>query len=584
MTSSSISEAAQDSTPTWISEHPLVAPRRTRRACANCSKQKEKCAITEDGVACQRCVRLRKECAFPVAARKRQKIDGGLPTPNAPAPHGLPTPASSTPSTLWSAICTEKPSAASDCVPSPTVSALGTDKKTALYANFLNEMNVYIPFLVIDDSLRNATACEQHLPFTFSACVIAAVHRQTSLQKRASKEMLNYIGQTMIVNGTKSLDLLQGVLVLLTWYYYHAQRNPQLMNLIHLATALLVDLGLTRSPASMASTAVMSNDVPQLMHGTAAESVDESLAAHRALLGHYYIQAQISIAFRRLDYPRWSSYMDECCQKLHDANAHPYDIHTYHIARLYQSIERYLCADSVKPSPAFPIRAYVGCFREDLQRIRGSLPQTLTSFQQFELHLQHAELALYDSATDAAISSDQHQSQLIEALHACLARVNTYFDLFLSQSIETFPDFSFLHFSQSSHALDVLAKLNFFRAPGWDLTYVRNHTNFLSIAERVMDKFEEIYNSERLRFPDLEYSRFAIYPMKMRQCKKWYEARIAAEVQESQRLTQENSNDIRDPASSSTGLFSNTPIPGSLGEAMWSWPMDDDLGWSMNLP
>lgn len=267
--------------------------------------------------------------------------------------------------------------------------------------------------------------------------------------------------------------------------------------------------------------------------------------------------------------------MEECCQKLRDAGAHPYDIHTYHVARLYQCIERYICADSVKPSPSYPIRAYVSCFREDLQRIRSSLPLVLVSFQQFELHLEHAELALYESAIDAGTFTDQHQSQLVEALHACLARLNTFFDLFLSQPVETFPDFSFLHFCQLSHAFDLLAKLSFFRAPGWDLTYMRNHTNFVSIGERVTDKFEDIYNNERMRFPYLEYSRFAIYPMKMRHCKKWYESRLAAEVQEAQ----DKSNATNDQPSSSTDVFGNMTIPGSLGEAMWSWPMDDDLGW-----
>lgn len=274
MTRSPPREEAQASTPTSVAEHAPLAPPRARRACTSCSKQKEKCVTIETGVACQRCVRLRKDCTFPPAARKRQKIDDALLNSNGPTSNGLPTPAPSTSSTLWSAVGTGTPSTASKCVPSPTVSTLAEDKKTALFANFLDEMNVYIPFLVINDRLRTAAACEQQSPFTFAACVIAALHRQTSLQKMAAREMLSYIGHTMIMNGTKSLDLLQGLLLLITWYYYHAQRNPQLMNLIHLATALLVDLGLTRSSASMSSTAIMSNDVPQLMYGTALESVD----------------------------------------------------------------------------------------------------------------------------------------------------------------------------------------------------------------------------------------------------------------------------------------------------------------------
>ncbi|RMZ87332.1 hypothetical protein DV736_g5440, partial [Chaetothyriales sp. CBS 134916] len=154
---------------------------------------------------------------------------------------------------------------------------------------------------------------------------------------------------------------------------------------------------------------------------------------------------------------------------------------------------------------------------------------TLAANQQFELNLQSVEIALYDTIPTA---SCDHPAQMLEALHALLARTATFFELFLSQPTEKFPLFPYLLTSQGALAMDVLAKLSFFQYEGWDLSYVRSNYSFSSFVERTMDKFEEVFNLERACFPDLETSRFAIYPMKLRQYVKWYERRLAHEAKE----------------------------------------------------
>jgi hypothetical protein len=412
---------------------------------------------------------------------------------------------------------------------SSTLAALDDTKKVDLFNNFLKELNPYFPFLVLEDHCKTAASCQEHAPFTFAACIAAALHRHPNLQKRISREILSTICESMFMAGKKSLDLLQGISLLISWYSYHTQRMPQLMNLVHLVMALLIDLGLTKAPGSV-PVIVMCSDNPRLLHGfTPLELDNNRLPGCRALLASYYTSAQISISFRRLDYPRWSSHMEDCCQKLEAASASPLDVYSTCIIRLYQMAERYLGVDGIRPSKDFPIRAYVRCFREDVQRIRTSLPPSVAANPQYEILLQGIEMALYDNVT--TMTSFQ-SAQLLEALHALLARVNSFFDFFISQPAEKFPFVTFLHMTYASHAVDVLSKLSFIQSEGWDLSYVRTNHNFVAMMERIIDKYEEVFHSECQRFPDLDNSRFAIYSVKLRQCIKWYEERIATETKE----------------------------------------------------
>ena len=81
-----------------------------------------------------------------------------------------------------------------------------------------------------------------------------------------------------------------------------------------------------------------------------------------------------------------------------------------------------------------------------------------------------------------------------------------------------------------------------------------------------MDKFEEVYFSERTRFPDLDTSRFAIYPIKLRQRKKWYEERVANEAKEA--LEQ-----AKGAANSCMSGFDMNQFSDAFGDQLW-WTYD----------
>jgi len=77
-------------------------------------------------------------------------------------------------------------------------------------------MNQYFPFVVIPP-LQGIFHFRQDHPFLFRACIAVAAHTDPLLQMRLGEDMLRYVGERMLLCTEKSLDLLQGLLVLIAW-------------------------------------------------------------------------------------------------------------------------------------------------------------------------------------------------------------------------------------------------------------------------------------------------------------------------------------------------------------------------------
>jgi len=183
-----------------------------------------------------------------------------------------------------------------------------------LLDEYRTKMNGHFPFVVLPAAV-NAESIRQTRPLLFKVCVAVACHHNLIQQQKLSQDVLQYIYEHMLLMGEKSLDLLQGLLVLIAWYgfslcqsalgyvlkvmnnnntqsgRYHCSSHlhkPQLMNLVHLAMALLVDLGLNRTP-HMSDQVRMSSDTDQLLYGKMVASGPQTNEERRALLGCFHL-------------------------------------------------------------------------------------------------------------------------------------------------------------------------------------------------------------------------------------------------------------------------------------------------------
>lgn len=79
------------------------------------------------------------------------------------------------------------------------------------------DMMPYFPFVIIPQG-ASVESMSRDRPFLFLAAVTAASSEENTLQQALNVEVLNVISQSIIFDGDKSIDLLQGLLVYLAWF------------------------------------------------------------------------------------------------------------------------------------------------------------------------------------------------------------------------------------------------------------------------------------------------------------------------------------------------------------------------------
>lgn len=104
-----------------------------------------------------------------------------------------------------------------------------------------------MPFVVLQP---HATA-QQLLtkkPLLLHAIVTITHFHDLPRQQLMVKQLIRDISERVLINNEKSVDVLQGILVFVAWYHPHMFWGQQVTNLLHLAMALVVDMGVDRSP------------------------------------------------------------------------------------------------------------------------------------------------------------------------------------------------------------------------------------------------------------------------------------------------------------------------------------------------
>jgi hypothetical protein len=109
---------------------------------------------------------------------------------------------------------------------------------------YRSKMVQYFPVVILPPGIT-VKEMEDKRPFLW--LVIRAISSQSLLrQKHLGIELKRTLGQAILVDGIKSLDLLLGILVFCGWCQYYIYRKPVVTQFIQLGMSLAYDLGLTK--------------------------------------------------------------------------------------------------------------------------------------------------------------------------------------------------------------------------------------------------------------------------------------------------------------------------------------------------
>jgi hypothetical protein len=141
--------------------------------------------------------------------------------------------------------------------------------------------------------------------------------------------------------------------------------------------ALTIDLGLNRAQSHGQWQLRVVIDTTSLLHGKGVTQGLRTADERRALLGCYYLFAKLSYSFKRLDPIRYTQHLEDCCQALLAEAEYPSDIVLVQHVRLQRVLERYLPNAVGQPELSVPVRSFVRCFEEDIQKFKQSVPRDL---------------------------------------------------------------------------------------------------------------------------------------------------------------------------------------------------------------
>lgn len=395
------------------------------------------------------------------------------------------------------------------------------------FEQFRTCMNKLFPFIVLPLEIPTATIMKQR-PFLFTCCVLTAMHRDPPLQSRVARDVMKFISEHMLLEGEKSLDFLQGLLVMLAWHRVYRQNSPQLMNMLHLAKALVVDLGLNHPVNSNVFCIKVAADATNFLHGSKAETARHTLDEQRALLGFYHINFKYMTGFRRLDPVVWTSHFENSCRSLEEADQYPSDRLAVALIRLDRLVER--CSNDLKPGSLMPIATFVKFFTEEFDQFRRNLHPSIRENFVLQVEIKDAELFMFERVLSAECDIPP---QKVEALHLCLQKALSIIDIFLSQSLDDLPEMPFIGWLTVARAWDVLAKLSFLSTEGWDLDYVRRSPGFAAVADRMTARLMQVQIHEERKNPGGRSIRFKFLAARGEQFKRWYENNVQQEIQQS---------------------------------------------------
>ncbi|KAL2816419.1 hypothetical protein BDW59DRAFT_10034 [Aspergillus cavernicola] len=474
------------------------------RACAACAQAKCKCLVTEAGGSCARCRRLNRECHPARRTRKMNPLRKSVTAKTAQLEQRLDELTSllhatgqSRPAVSDSRFSSASPvsSTLSSSVDTPPTEATPDDD---ILDSFRTNRLPFLPYIHIPPHVA-AAEVKAGSPFLWR-CLVTLHCNDTARRQKLHIEVKEVAAKALLVEGQRSLDLLQGILAYIGWIGSESQpRKVSLGPSMQMAVSLVLDIGLNRPPPQ--NPEILNSLVLKTGPGYCRPwiSLVRTMNERRAVLGCFLLCSTVSHTLNRPDPLRWTPHMKECLDILAEAKQTPNDAVLVQLVRAQLVVHRlikeleleYDAVDDREHAKA-PFYSYIKALRSQIDNVRNLTPPELHQNKPLLLHLYHAETTIYETAmAKSASTTGEIDFARLNNLHACLNAITERFNVLFSLPVSAFAYMSSNVLFPSAHSLTTLLRLTTFEYPGWDLAVVRQTSELLSLTQQLSDRFSQ---------------------------------------------------------------------------------------------
>lgn len=413
-------------------------------------------------------------------------------------------------------------------------------------------MSPGMPFVPLPSD-TTARHLQSHKPVLLQAISVVAYFHDLPRQRELVKHLTRNLSERILMNSEKSVDILQAILVFVTWYHPHLFQQQQITNLLHLAIAMSIDLGLNRPPQQCGDFKSSTN---RAVHGVSCTDLKTpSLEEHRILAGCFYLTSMIATAFKKIDAMPWTSYLDNALRIIEQRAEYESDAFLVQMTRVQHLMEELTSNETTSA----PVQMYIKTYKFDLERLQENA--TCKDPNNLLLRLQHLvsevmvwELALIDIQEKQTTPLRSHLDELFSLVKAIRAFVDVYFSVPDSQYL-TIP---FQFYAQFAHCFIVLIKLASLDVDGWDMKAINEDLNFTNILESAAARFE----NAMLATPDglkVNNDSFTKWGARVRWMRTMFESKFAPEAEKGE----DRSEALRTPGGPPTTEYTEaTPASG----------------------
>lgn len=369
-----------------------------------------------------------------------------------------------------------------------------------LLATYRDEMAPYFPFVIVSPGTTPAQLRESK-PFLWSVIRMVASYRSARSMWAQGYGVMSHISEHVLMRSERSLDLLQGIIVVLGWYHYHCLMHAQLNNLAHLAMSLTADLGLNRHPAVTERVRLVK--LTALPEAPIVPTSEE----RRALLGVWYLSSVIAGGFGRIESMRYTRYVHACLLELERGRECESDAALVAMVRLQHLTERIqhftereadnaaATSDdhdkkvggggtardvgSVPGIPRAPAPVYISAFQAELDRLRASLTKSLRNNIVIVDHINTATLHLYeppiaDSALVRSLSESLARldpgatpgaTTALDVFYHSVAALRSWFETWLAIPVKSYVHLSMPMYIHVIYAITMLSRWSKLTSP-----------------------------------------------------------------------------------------------------------------------
>ena len=419
-----------------------------------------------------------------------------------------------------------------------------------------------MPFVVVPPK-TTAQQLFAEKPVLLNAIVMVAFFQDLPRQQLMVKQLMRNLSERILINNEKSLDILQAILVFVTWYHPHIFWGQQITNLLHLAIAMTIDMGFDIPPHQCVD---FKSATTKAVHGPSLTGRVPSLEEHRALAGCFYLASMLASSFKKFDAMRWTMFLENALRSLEQSAEYESDLLLVQMVRLQHLIEE----ASTTEAPSAPMQMYVKAFQADIDRLRSSDPCTdqnnvFLRMQYLTSEILVWELSLIDLQENKATPLRCHLDDLYQLVKAIRAFLDVYFSI-PNNAYLTIP---FSAYAQFAHAFIVLIKIASLEIDGWDMKALHEELDFGSIIEAAASRFEAAMDSN----PDglkVNNESFTKWAQRIRWMKQVYEAKFMPEENKSDERSEALRAQMRPPTE-----YADTPA--TIGAQQQPTPPDDVL-------